>query len=330
MFKICTIGCGNHSSLFHGPAYKKYREENSCVELTACCDIDRERAEVYKNRFGFKKCFTDYTGMLSCENPDAVCIVLPYRITAGIAEKVMSLGYPVHMEKPPGSTPDETLKLIQAAESNGVPNQVGFNRRFTPLVQELQKILTGELGDQQIHNIRYDFYRCGRKDEDFYATAIHGIDNVRYLAGSEYKYVNFTYQEFPEIGKRAANIFMDCIFESGTTAQLNFCPVAGVVYERAAVNLYNNTFSLALPLDPAIDGKGRLIHMKDKEVILYLDGADLPGINDKFETQGFYRENKLFFDTLREGKKPENNIKSSLQSMEVAYCIEKRLSEYSF
>ena len=44
-FKICIIGCGNHASSVHGPSYKKYALLHSDVELSACCDVDLDKAK---------------------------------------------------------------------------------------------------------------------------------------------------------------------------------------------------------------------------------------------------------------------------------------------
>ena len=77
-FKISVIGCGNHSSLVHGPSYARYVQEHPDTVLAACCDLDESKAKAYREKFGFQKHYTDMRRMLQAEQPDAVCIVVPY------------------------------------------------------------------------------------------------------------------------------------------------------------------------------------------------------------------------------------------------------------
>jgi myo-inositol 2-dehydrogenase / D-chiro-inositol 1-dehydrogenase len=329
MFKICTIGCGNMAKTGHGPSYKKYAMLNPDISLEACCDLDEKKASFFQKSFGFKKYYTDIVDMLETEKPDAVCLIAPEHLTAGLSTMILEKGYPLLMEKPPGLNCEETLSMIDAAKISGVPNQVAFNRRYMPLVRELKRQIENTCPHNDIQHIRYDFYRVNRKDSDFAATAIHGIDTVKYLAGSDYSKIRFRYQEFPELGPNVANIFMECTFASGTTAYISFCPVAGVIIERAAVNSYNHTFFLNLPVWEAMDSPGRLTHMAGGKIQLDVTGDDISDGSEMFETNGFYGENAAFFDALRNGLRPSGDIASGLQSVEIADYIRKRISIYS-
>lgn len=328
-FKICTVGCGDIATSVHGPSYVKYRNLHTGVILAACCDIEETRAEIFQKRFGFDRCYTDYRIMLEAERPDAVCLICPDTVTAEISVNIFKMGYPLILEKPPGRNREEALQMIGEAEKLGMANQVAFNRRYIPLVRELKRLLESNFSTGQIYNIRYDFYRAGRKDRDFSTTAIHGIDTAKFLAGSDYEYIRFHYQELSHIGENVANIYMDCVFKSGATANLNFCPVSGTVIERATVNCHNNTFFLNIPIWAAMDSPGRLLHIESNEVKLDVTGKQISDGVEMFEESGFYAENASFFNDIRAGRKPINDIRSGLQSVEVADCIRKRQPEYN-
>lgn len=325
-FKICTIGCGAMAANGHGPSYKRYSELNTGVELAACCDLQEDKAREFMQKFGFKKYYTDIDNMLDTEKPDVVCLVAPVSLTMPLSIKVMEKGYPIIMEKPPGLNREETLKLIGAAEKFKVPNQVAFNRRYTPVIRAGYSILN-QFKPEEIENIRYDFYRVGRNDEDFSTTAIHGIDTVKYLARSDYEYVNFTYQELTNT--KIGNIFLKGKFKSGATFQINFCPASGIVMERAAVSLYSNTVFIDVPVVGSIDVPGRVLHLNDNKIVKEITGYDIGKFENMFEYSGFYAENAEFFNCIREGRKPEGDIKSGLQSVEIADCIRKKLAEYN-
>jgi myo-inositol 2-dehydrogenase/D-chiro-inositol 1-dehydrogenase len=327
-FRICSIGGGWMATQGHGPSLRRYARENPEVELAACCDINEEAAQRFQQNFGFARYYTDIFEMLDKEKPNAVCLVVPVHLTADLAIGIMEAGYPVLMEKPPGLDSKEAMDIIKAAERTNMPNQVAFNRRFTPLIQKLKEELANNYKPGEIQNIQYFMYRYGRTDEDFSTTAIHGIDATRYLAGSDYKYVKFTYQELPHLGKGVTNIYMDCVFESGSAAQLAFCPVAGVTIERAVVNLHDNTYFLNVPVWGGMDTPGRLLHVKGDKVVSDISGLALSSVQELYETNGFYDENASFFDDIRSGRKPVNDVRSALQSVEIAECIRYRKAEY--
>lgn len=326
-FKICTIGCGGMSSSGHGPSYKKYASLYSDTILAACCDIDAEKALAYKNSFGFQRYYTDMDKMLDTEKPDAVCVIVPVKLTAAVSISVLEKGYPLIMEKPPGLNGEETRKMIEAADKHNTPTQVAFNRRYMPMVRKL-KTMISQAGSS-IQNFRYDFYRVERFDEDFSTTAIHGVDAARFLAASDFRHINFHYQTFTGFGTGVANILMDCEFESGAAAQLSFCPISGVVVERAVVNAFNHTWLMNLPIWNAADFPGSLVHYEKGRLAEDISGREITPEQDLYITNGFYSENESFFNDIKAGRKPAGDLRSVLQSVEVADSIRKRKTEYA-
>ena len=327
-FKICTVGCGQLASEYHGPSYAQYSVKHPGVEFVACCDLDEVKSAKFRDRFGFVRYYTDMEKMLNTEQPAAVCLVVPEHVTCNLCCKIMEMGYPVMMEKPPGRNIEELDRMIAIADAHNIPTQVAFNRRHAPLVRKLRDLLNGKFDADQIHHINYDFTRVDRRDADFSATAIHGIDTVRYLTASDFKHIRFHYQEFPNLGPTVANIFMDCVMKSGATAKLNFNPVAGVIVERATVHAFNNTFFLNIPMWDAFDSPGQLQHLEKDKLVLTISGSDLSNHKDKFERGGFYAENVSFFEDIRQGRCPKDNLKTTRQSVEVAEYLRNRKTEY--
>lgn len=324
-FRICTVGCGEMANGYHGPSYARYAATHPATELVACCDLDEGKARRYREKFGFSRYYTDFEHMLDTERPDAVCLMAPEPLTSELSCRILSRGYPLIMEKPPGRTTAEIDRMIAAADATGAPTQVAFNRRYTPLLRELKRHLS-EAGALQ--HIRYDFTRIGRTDADFSLTAIHGIDTARFLVGSDYEKVRFHYQEFPMLGPTTANIFMDCTFVSGATAHLDFCPVTGVVVERATIYLHDRTFFLNLPMWAGLDAPGRLQSFCRGAAELDVTGLEITDGPEPYMMSGFYAENVFFFDDIRNGRRPAGDLKDARQSVEIAQCIRERRPEY--
>jgi predicted dehydrogenase len=290
--------------------------------------LDREKAISYKVKFGFQACYTDMFQMLANEKPDAVCIIVPEQFMCSTSIAVMELGYPVLLEKPPGLYKDETLRMIATAKKAGVINQVAFNRRHMPLITKLKEEM-GIHAPDAIQCIFYDFFRFDRRDEAFETTAIHGIDAVKHIIGSEYQEVLFSYQEMPLFGKNVANLMLDCLFKNGVAARINFCPCAGAVVERACVNAKDHTFFLQTPIWNGFDTPGELVHVEKGKLASRVFGQDLGCGSEMFETNGFYDENVSFFENVRMSRPSRDDIQSALQAVEIAESIALRKRVWS-
>ena len=326
-FRICNIGCGEMARAYHGPSYVRYVETHPDTILAGCCDLDEAKARSYREAFGFAQAYTDLDAMMRQERPDAVCLMAPEPLTCELACRVLGYGVPLMMEKPPGRTTAEIDRMIAAADATGAVTQVALNRRYTPLVQELRRRLDEWFSPADLQHIRYDFTRIGRADADFSLTAIHGIDTVRFLAGGDYAHIRFHYQELRQFGPTTANFYLDCTLASGTTAHLDFCPISGVVVERATLYLHDHTFFLNLPMWQQFDAPGRLQHLERGALAADLSGEDICR-DESFVTLGFYGENASFFDHVRAGTRPLGDLRSARQSVLVAQCLRERRPEY--
>ena len=324
--KLCQIGCGEHARVAHGPSQRRCATEREDLVLAACCDLDPVRAESFRRDFGFARAFTDPVAMLDAERPDAVVVVVPVHATVAVGSLVLERGIPLLLEKPPGETVAEVDRLIAAAGKGGrVPHQVAFNRRFAPLVRELRRRIE-EAG--LLQHLHYEMTRVERRDPDFSTTAIHGLDAVRYLAGGDYAEARFRYRELPELGKGVADIFVDAVMTTGTTAHLAFCPVAGVLVERATAHAHGHTLFLHVPMWNGVDSPGRLWHFAGGKLVAELGGDRVGDGTALFELGGFYRETVAFLDAVAAGREPSPSLRESRQSVEIAERIRHRAAEY--
>ncbi len=326
MFKICVIGCGNMSKGGHGPSFKKYYEDYADVCLAACCDLNEEAAKEYKEKFGFEKYYTDYNKMLEAEKPDVVALIVPVQFTKSMAIDIMKKGFNIILEKPPGKNIDEINEMIAQAKESNVNVRVAFNRRYVPLLLKLKEMIkaTGE----EIFNITYQMYRCGRYDKDFATTAIHAIDAVKYIAEADYKRVDISYQERPDKGENVKNIYLDCKLEKDIHANIDLVPIGGAMFERVSVNTNDHTFFLNIPIPKSYDRPGELLHFEKRELVEKIDGATLVDSDEYFEGAGFYNENRLFFEHIRNSDEIICDLESAIQSVELEDCVRKSVKLY--
>jgi predicted dehydrogenase len=322
---ICQIGCGEHARVAHGPSQARCARERAGLVLAACCDVDAARAESFRRDFGYARAFTDLAAMLEAERPDAVVVVLPVEKTVAVASLVLERGIPLLLEKPPGKTVAEVDLLIAAAAKRRVPHQVAFNRRFAPLVREMRRRIA-EAGPLQ--HLHYEMTRVERRDPDFSTTAIHGLDAVRYLAGCDYAEARFRYRELAELGPGVADILVDAVMTSGATAHLAFCPLAGVLVERATAHAHGHTLFLHVPMWAGVDSPGRLWHFQGGKLVADVGGEQCGDGTALFELGGFYRETTAFLDALAAGRDPAPGLAESRQSVEIAERMRERRAEY--
>ena len=322
-FKICTVGCGGMANGGHGPSFRKYAQEHEDVVLAGCCDVDLQRAEDYRGKFGFQKAYTDMEEMLKAEKPDAVSLVVPVALTERLSIQVMEMGYPVILEKPPGMDREQTLRMLEVAERTGVPNQVSFNRRFMPIIRRFKELRQGMQGQLW----QYEFYRINRHDADFSTTSIHGIDTMKYLADSDYKSVRFFYYPNPVDPGMAPAITLECTFQDGQAGRITFAPGTGIIAERCTMHGSNEMIYATMPFHGnkgSLDENGLITIARMGQIVHQEPGV---AAEDCVEN-GFYGENAHFFDCIRAGIRPTDDIASGLQSVEIADCIRKRKECY--
>jgi hypothetical protein len=179
-----------------------------------------------------------------------------------------------------------------------------------------------------LQHLHYEMTRVERRDPDFSTTAIHGLDAVRYLAGCDYAKARFRYCELPALGPGVANIFVDAVMASGATAHLAFCPVAGVLVERATVHAHDQTLFLHVPMWSGVDSPGRLWHFVGGKLSDDLGGDRVGDGTALFELGGFYRETVAFLDAVAADRQPSPSLLEARQSVEIAQRIRERAQEF--
>jgi predicted dehydrogenase len=323
--RLVQIGCGEHARVAHGPSQRRLATERQELALAGCCDLDAARAESFRAEFGHARAYADPAAMLDAERPDAVVAVVPVERAVEVGSLVLERGLPLLLEKPPGETVAEVDRLIAAAERRSVPHQVAFNRRYAPLVRELRRRIEAGGAVQHLH---YEMTRVDRRDPDFSITAIHGLDAVRYLAGADYAEARFRYQERHELGAGVANIIVDAVMTNGATAQLAFCPVAGVLVERATVHAGDESFYVQVPMWSGVDSPGRLVQFRKGELVSEVDGSVCGDGTSLFELGGFYRETAAFLDAIGSAQRPTPDLREARQSVAIAEHIRERRGEF--
>lgn len=143
--KAGIVGCGGIANAKHLPSMLK----SGLFEITAFCDIVRQRAEDSKKQFGLpdSKVFENYRELLM-EDLDVVYVTTPNRSHAEISIAAMEAGKDVMCEKPMAITYEEAEKMIKSSKRTHKVLNIAYQNRYRPDSAYLQEMCkNGELGE---------------------------------------------------------------------------------------------------------------------------------------------------------------------------------------
>jgi len=197
------IGCGRIAQLSHFPSIDKLDE----AELVSTCDINKERAEETAKKWkATGKWYKDYQRMLEKENLDIVIVASPQAFHHEQSIAAIEAGANVFIEKPMTCTNKEAWDILEAAKKKEAKIMIGCNQRWWPQHQIGKELIEqGIIGDikmgrSSLHESwklfpeRLSFTDFRRRAEEaasaaLLEVAVHRIDLIRWLIGSEVKRV---------------------------------------------------------------------------------------------------------------------------------------------
>ncbi|MFD5820109.1 bi-domain-containing oxidoreductase [Streptomyces sp. NPDC127038] len=134
--RLAFIGAGNYATSMLLP----HLAQRDGIELSTVVTTTALSAANAQRKFGFGEATTDLDAVLGDKSVDAVFVVTRHSSHAELTRKALLAGKTVFVEKPLALTEDELAGVLAAVEESGNDRlQVGFNRRFSPLLQEARK-----------------------------------------------------------------------------------------------------------------------------------------------------------------------------------------------
>jgi len=311
MLKIVQVGAGFFSTLMHGPMIRQYASDHpGRLELAAVCvRKDVEKAKGYCREFGFARVYTDIDEMVRSEKPDAAWVLTSLEATRAAAGKLMELGVPVLMEKPPGTNLEEAKELAEIARRTGTPHMVGFNRRFARCTQAARAWLK-DRGPFEAAEAR--MLRAGRDDAEFaYGTGIHAIDCLHMLGDLCLGGMTSARVLRSPSFSGTWNFHVEVAFGSGATGRCELQPNCGVNEETYTLFGRNTCVTFSMPW---IGSGSRAELWEDGKL---LDSARWPA-ESAFVDFGFYQEYEAFVEALADGRKPWPSVEETLDTVALA------------
>ena len=266
--RVGVIGCGR-ISVMHFVSIGSIPE----VELVACCDIKKDRAESAALEYGIKA-YTSYDEMLDTERLDAVHLCLPHHLHSKVALAAFERGVHVLTEKPMDIDYESAYNAVQKAKELGLTFGVIFQCRYNNSAELVKDaVSSGRLGKvisarSTLTWTRSDEYYAG---SDWKGTwdkegggvvidqAIHSIDLARWVIDSEVESVSCS---MANRGHRIVDV------EDSAEGLVTF--KNGVRYGFYCMNNYGCDEPIEIRL---LCENGRVVFGYDDAVITYNDGT---------------------------------------------------------
>lgn len=225
--KAAVIGAGIFGS-FHVRALS----EMPTVEVTAICDLNRDRAEKLAAEYHVPQVYQSHKEMLHQSGCDFVTIATPDHLHAQVAVDVANAGLPFLVEKPFATTREDIERMREAIAKNRVRAMCDLhNRSSQPYAMAKAIIDSGQMGNVCHMYVRLNDNKSVATDMLSWSSASsvlwflgsHSLDLLCYLCGSRPKTVYALSRKgvLKSLGVDTVDVYQTSLeFENGVIAQM--------------------------------------------------------------------------------------------------------------
>lgn len=254
---VGVIGAGNFTNQILLPAM-----EGLDLQLHTIVSNGGVSAVNLGGKFGFMKASTELMHVLEEKEINSVVITTRHDSHASLVIKGLNNNKHVFVEKPLCLTREE-LKEIKAIEHQQLL-MVGFNRRFSPHVKKMKKLLNTVHQPKSIiitvnaGNIPSDHWTQnldiggGR----IIGEGCHFIDLARHLVGSKIATVKAIKMQIPGEETLEENVMMSFTFEDGSIANIQYLANGNKAFPKERVEVFAANKVLVLDNFKTLTGYG--------------------------------------------------------------------------
>ena len=322
--RLGIIGAGGISTGVHLPSLQMLDD----ADVVAVCDLIESRAQDAAKTFAIPSTYTDYIEMLEQEQLDAVFVLTEPDQLFRPAKVCLEAGVHVFMEKPPGITTYQAHTLLRTARAADRILQVGFNRRFIPIVEHVVKLMRERTVITQVEGrfIKHgDAAFYGGCASAFVCDTIHASDMVRWVADGIPVAAALVEGQTDDVVVNRWNAVTR--FDNGVT---------GIVKGNYKTGGRVHTLEIHGPGGSAFVDLGFGGATCSAELLFFsghgtqslasagagsqeritLDGREIAGSDDFCVFEGFVAEDRHFLECVQTGQRPRTDIEEAVRTME--------------
>ena len=262
MINVALVGAGNFANNIHLPNLKKMNEKYA---LYAICDQNGYKGKYAAERYQAKYTTSNYDEILEDKNVDLVMICTRHDSHADLTLKGLESGKHVFVEKPL-ATNQITLDKIKTYFSKSGQTKpvlmVGFNRRFSPYVQEIKKHTDHRINPLFIHyRMNAGFVPLDHWVHEnggrMVGEACHIIDLMTFFTGSRIATINFESLS-PNTGSISASDNKSIVlkYKDGSLATIEYLAVGNKNFPKEYMEVHFDEKTLVLNDYKSLKGYG--------------------------------------------------------------------------
>ena len=293
-------------------------------ELYAIAGRNKDKAEAFKEEFGFEKAYGSYDELIADPEVEAVYIPLPNNLHLKWVVAALENKKHVLCEKPLALNADEARKMYETAEKNGVYLMEAYAYLHSPYVESLlNDVKSGIIGD--VDYIESAFITQGYK-EDFrlhkelgggamYDLGCYCTTMILTLTGSKPEFVKAV-AEFTDLGVDQ-NTSAIIRLENGVRASLNVGMILGADSNSRFDRLYVHGRKGCIRSDVEYNQQGEVSYR-----IITKDGETIRTIN---VPQNYSLESEQLNRCIRGDEKPLITPEYSVTNAELIDTVLKEI-----
>lgn len=252
--------------------------------------------------FHFDYTTNDYRKLLDDQDIDLIAISTQHNNHAKFIVEALKAGKNVYVEKPLCLSSEELRKIETTYMEEKGELFVGLNRRYAPLIRQIKK----ELKTDKVPAV-YDYIaNAGYIPQDHWTQdegkgggrivgeAVHFIDTIQYLDGSELESLTISYAANPAYPKKD-NAMIHLRFKSGAVGNIIYTSMGSKKYPKEQLRVFS----------------GGAVYEMDNYVSLRKFGSNKKSEMKLKQNKGIREEYQYIYDVLK-GKKRNDSIEQAV------------------
>ncbi|ABC78482.1 Gfo/Idh/MocA family oxidoreductase [Syntrophus aciditrophicus] len=242
--QIGLIGVGGYAKNVHVPNIQKL--EN--VIIRALSSKSGATAAVVAKKVKAAYATSDISEMLSDKQLDAVVISTRHASHAKLVLAALSAGKHVFVEKPMAITLADCLQIVSLQQETGLVLRVGFNRRFSPYLQEMKRAVG--IG-RKLFNVRVNVGQVGNHWSNtveeggrLLGEGVHFFDLANWMM--DCNPVTVSAQFLGEVNVLNPNASVTIRYEDGSIANVVYTTVGHTGLGKEHFELFGNGRSIVM------------------------------------------------------------------------------------
>lgn len=290
LINIGFIGAGSFAQGYILPVLKKM--EN--VNLLSAATANGINANSVAKKFGFQNSSTDFNEILNNEKINCVFITTRHNLHAKMVIESLKKGKNVFVEKPLCLNESELKEIVSCYDKSNSLLMVGFNRRFSPFIQETKKFFEHRTGPLMInYRVNAGYLPANHWVHDsnegggrIVGEICHFVDLLQYLVNAVPINVYATVLEHPDKTQTEDNVSVILKFTDGSIGTISYSSIGDISFSRERIEIFGDN-SVAV-----IDNF--------KEAVFSRAGNIVKKIKKYGRDMGHNNEIKLFINSLTE------------------------------